>query len=105
MAVSKPFIQTLGCKVWPEKNKQYLKIIGEIARLAKKSKYLASFQVWNNIEDPQVYIERYEYKTRQHYNRFKRDKKELAKFSPLMEELKRIIDQKDLQQNLWYKIY
>ena len=105
MAVSKPFIQTLGCKVWPEKNEKYLGIMREIARLAKKSKYLASFSLWNNIEDPQVYIERYEYKSRQHYNRFKRDKRELARYIPLMNELNNIIDQKDLQQNLWYKIF
>jgi hypothetical protein len=77
----------------------------QIASLSKKSKCLSSFQLWNNLEDPLVYIERYEYKSRQHYNRFKKDKKELAKFLPLMEELKRIIDQKDLQQNLWHKIY
>ncbi len=105
MPLSKPFILTLGCKVWPEKQKQYLKITQQISSLSKKSKYLSNFQLWNNLEDPLVYIERYEYKSRQHYNRFKKDKKELAKFLPLMEELKRIIDQKDLQQNLWHKIY
>lgn len=76
----------------------------QVAVQSRKSKYLASFQLWNNIEDPRVYIERYEYKSRQHYNRFKRDEKEKAKFLPLMNELKNIIDQKDAQQNLWYKI-
>lgn len=105
MPVSKPYIQTIGCQVWPEKNKKYLRIVKQISILTKKSKYFSSFQLWNNVEDPQVYIERYEYKSRQHYNRFKRDKKELAKFLPLMEELKRIINQKDLQQNVWYRIY
>ena len=105
MPLSKPFILTIGCKVWPEKQKDYLKIMQQISSRSKRSKYLSSFQLWNNLEDPQVYIERYEYKSRQHYNRFKKDKKELAKFLPLMEELKRIIDQKDIQQNLWHKIF
>jgi hypothetical protein len=104
MPISKPFIQTLGCKVWSDKQKDYLRVMREVSLLAKKSKYLASFQLWNNLDDPLVYIERYEYKSRQHYNRFKRDKKELAKYLPLMEELKRIIDTKDIQQNLWHKV-
>ncbi|OGC85457.1 MAG: hypothetical protein A2142_08430 [candidate division Zixibacteria bacterium RBG_16_48_11] len=105
MPLSKPFILTIGCKIWPEKQKQYVKLMQQIASLSKKSKYLSSFQLWNNLEDPEVYIERYEYKSRQHYNRFKKDKKELKKFMPLVEELKKIISQKDIQQNLWHKLF
>ena len=99
------FIQTIGCKISPDKKSRYLKIMQEIRKLTSNSRYFSDFQVWCNDEDPAVYLERYEFKSKEAYDQLAKDKKELEKFIPWTTELGKIVSQKEIQQNGWKRVF